>query len=84
LSHDASTPILRCGHCKALKPAWGKVGAALKNEKNCIVANVDADKHRDLGTRWVGLSCYINFVGLFEATGILTSPALLAHALGLR
>jgi hypothetical protein len=36
----------RCGHCKALKPAWEQAAAALKGIIN--VAAVDADQHSSL------------------------------------
>jgi len=41
-----------CGHCKALEPVYEKVAQAFKNENNCIVAKVDADHEKELGTRF--------------------------------
>lgn len=31
-----------CGHCKKLAPTWDLVAEAFKNEKNCVVAKLDA------------------------------------------
>ena len=36
-----------CGHCKSLKPVYENVARYFKNEKNCIVANMDADAHHN-------------------------------------
>jgi len=41
-----------CGHCKKLVPIWEKLATAFKNEPNVVIANVDADKHKDLGGRY--------------------------------
>lgn len=41
-----------CGHCKKLAPTWEKLAAVYKNEENVVVANVDADAHKDLGSRF--------------------------------
>jgi len=41
-----------CGHCKKLAPIWEKLASIYKNEKNVVIANVDADKHRDVGTKY--------------------------------
>jgi len=41
-----------CGHCKKLAPIWEKLATAFKNEPNVVIASVDADKHKDLGTRY--------------------------------
>ncbi|XP_065064958.1 uncharacterized protein LOC135691119 [Rhopilema esculentum] len=32
-----------CGHCKRLAPVYEKVAQTFKNDKNCVVASVDAD-----------------------------------------
>lgn len=37
----------RCGHCKALQPAWEQAAKALKGIVN--VGAVDADQHKSLG-----------------------------------
>ena len=42
---------LGCGHCKQLTPVYEELGQTYKNEPNCVVARVDADGHRDLGSR---------------------------------
>lgn len=31
---------------------YEQLGQTYKNEPNCVVARVDADGHRDLGSRW--------------------------------
>jgi len=41
-----------CGHCKKLAPEYEKFAAAFKNEHNVVVANLDADKHKELGTKY--------------------------------
>jgi len=41
-----------CGHCKSLEPTYNKVGKTFANEKNCVVAKVDADHEKELGTRF--------------------------------
>lgn len=41
-----------CGHCKHLAPVYEKVGASFEAEPSVVVANVDADKHKDLATRF--------------------------------
>lgn len=41
-----------CGHCKRLAPDYEIVAHAFKSEPNCVVANLDADKHRDLSSRY--------------------------------
>jgi len=40
-----------CGHCKSLAPEYELVATAFKGQA-VKVANVDADKHRDLGSRF--------------------------------
>lgn len=46
-----------CGHCKSLAPVFEKAAAAFKSEKDVVVASVDADAHKDLGSRF-GVSGY--------------------------
>ncbi|PFH52990.1 hypothetical protein AMATHDRAFT_138908 [Amanita thiersii Skay4041] len=43
-----------CGHCKAMKPTYEKLGKTFKSENNCIVANLDADdkKNSDITERY--------------------------------
>ncbi|CAL9203221.1 unnamed protein product [Musa hybrid cultivar] len=46
-----------CGHCKHLAPTYEKVGSAYKLEEDVIIANLDADKHKDLAEKY-GVSGY--------------------------
>ncbi|CAI9781733.1 unnamed protein product [Fraxinus pennsylvanica] len=41
-----------CGHCKNLAPIYEKVATAFKLEEHVVIANVDADKYRDLGEKY--------------------------------
>jgi len=41
-----------CGHCKSLAPEYEIVGEAFAKENSVVVAKVDADAHRDLGSRF--------------------------------
>ncbi|MCL7038766.1 hypothetical protein MKW94_025000, partial [Papaver nudicaule] len=41
-----------CGHCKSLAPIYEKVATAYKLEGNVVIANLDADKHKDLAERY--------------------------------
>ncbi|XP_065915542.1 uncharacterized protein [Dysidea avara] len=41
-----------CGHCKNLAPAYEEVGKAFENVDDVLVAKVDADGQRDLGSRF--------------------------------
>lgn len=41
-----------CGHCKNLAPVWDELGEALKKESDVVIAKVDADAHKDLGSRY--------------------------------
>lgn len=41
-----------CGHCKNLAPTYEKVAETFKSEANCIVAKVDADSEKTLGSRF--------------------------------
>jgi protein disulfide-isomerase A6 len=41
-----------CGHCKHLAPDWEKLGMAFQNEDKVVIAKVDADAHKDLGSRF--------------------------------
>jgi len=41
-----------CGHCKKLAPDWEKLAAAFKNDREIVIANVDADKHRSVGEKY--------------------------------
>jgi len=41
-----------CGHCKHLAPVWEKLAKVYTNEPNVVVANIDADKYRDIGGQY--------------------------------
>jgi len=41
-----------CGHCKSLAPVWEKLASAYANEPNVVIANIDADKYKDIGSRY--------------------------------
>jgi len=41
-----------CGHCKKLAPDYEKVANAFRNEKSVVVAKVDADAHKEVGSKY--------------------------------
>jgi len=41
-----------CGHCKSLAPTYEKVAAAFKLDEDVVIANLDADKYRDLAEKY--------------------------------
>jgi len=41
-----------CGHCKHLAPDYEKLANIYVNEPDVVIAKVDADAHRDLGSRY--------------------------------
>jgi len=41
-----------CGHCKKLAPTWEKLANVFKNEKNVVIANLDADAHKNLASKY--------------------------------
>ncbi|XP_027363157.1 probable protein disulfide-isomerase A6 isoform X2 [Abrus precatorius] len=41
-----------CGHCKNLAPTYEKVATAFKLEEGVVIANLDADKYRDLAEKY--------------------------------
>jgi len=41
-----------CGHCKKLAPDYEIVANAFAQEPNVVVANLDADKHKDLAGKY--------------------------------
>ncbi|KAL9652998.1 hypothetical protein ABK040_015513 [Willaertia magna] len=41
-----------CGHCKKMAPDYEKVAQAFVNEDNVVVAKLDADKHRDVASKF--------------------------------
>ncbi|GLT42618.1 hypothetical protein SLA2020_166080 [Shorea laevis] len=42
-----------CGHCKNLAPTYEKVATAFKQEEDVVIANLDADKYKDLSEKYV-------------------------------
>ncbi|KAL8155458.1 hypothetical protein AgCh_000739 [Apium graveolens] len=41
-----------CGHCKNLAPIYEKVAAAFHMEEDVVIANLDADKYKDIGEKY--------------------------------
>ncbi|KAF9556147.1 hypothetical protein EC968_008430 [Mortierella alpina] len=41
-----------CGHCKNLAPIYEELGQAFANQDKVLIAKVDADAHRELGSRF--------------------------------
>ncbi|KAF5952148.1 hypothetical protein HYC85_010092 [Camellia sinensis] len=41
-----------CGHCKNLAPTYEKVATVFKLEENVVIANLDADTHKDLANKY--------------------------------
>ena len=41
-----------CGHCKHLAPIYEKLASVFKLDEGVVIANVDADKHKDLGEKY--------------------------------
>ncbi|KAD6795526.1 hypothetical protein R6Q59_020577 [Mikania micrantha] len=41
-----------CGHCKSLAPTYESLAAAFKNEEDVVIANIDADNHKDIGEKY--------------------------------
>jgi protein disulfide-isomerase-like protein len=41
-----------CGHCKRLTPIWETLAGVFKNEKDVVIANLDADSHKDISTKY--------------------------------
>ena len=44
--------FLGCGHCKRLAPEYEQVGSAFANDENVLIAKVDADGDKELGSRF--------------------------------
>jgi protein disulfide-isomerase A6 len=61
-----------CGHCKNLAPVWDELGEAFKTSKDVVIAKVDADAHRELGTRF-GVQGFPT-LKLFTKGGDKTAP----------
>jgi len=41
-----------CGHCKSFKPDYAKVAASFADESSVAIVSIDADKYKDLGSRY--------------------------------
>ncbi|KAI0559984.1 Disulfide-isomerase PDIA-1 Endoplasmic reticulum secreted [Gracilaria domingensis] len=41
-----------CGHCKSLAPEYQKLGEAFERSKDVVIAQVDADAHKELANRF--------------------------------
>ncbi|RHY27674.1 hypothetical protein DYB32_006624 [Aphanomyces invadans] len=41
-----------CGHCKNLEPTWETLATSFKNVDDVVIAKVDADEHKELGSEW--------------------------------
>jgi len=41
-----------CGHCKRLTPIWDKLSGVFKGDSNVVIASLDADAHKDLGSKY--------------------------------
>lgn len=41
-----------CGHCKKLAPDWEILAGSFSGSKDVVIAKVDADAHRELGSRF--------------------------------
>jgi len=41
-----------CGHCKSLAPDWESLGDAIPKSSDVVIAKVDADAHKELGSRF--------------------------------
>lgn len=46
-----------CGHCKHLAPVYEKVASVFKLDEHVVIANLDADQHKDLAEKY-GVSGY--------------------------
>ncbi|XP_052137030.1 protein disulfide isomerase-like 2-2 [Oryza glaberrima] len=46
-----------CGHCKHLAPIYEKLASVYKLDDGVVIANLDADKHKDLAKKY-GVSGY--------------------------
>lgn len=61
-----------CGHCKNLAPIYDKVASTFENEKDCIVAQMDADdaSNRDIAQRY-GVSGFPTLMVSTFSSGML-------------
>jgi protein disulfide-isomerase A6 len=63
--------ISRCGHCKALAPAWKQLGEAFTDNEDVIIGDVDCTKEESLCQKF-GVQGYPTlkyFTGATSATG---------------
>ncbi|KAH1081209.1 hypothetical protein J1N35_020970 [Gossypium stocksii] len=58
----------RCGYRKNLAPTYEKVATAFKMEEDVVIANIDADKYKDLAEKLIVLP-----LRFFAKAGILSS-----------
>ena len=61
----------RCGHCKALAPAWKQLGEAFADNENVVIGDVDCTKEESLCQKY-GVQGYPTlkyFSGATAATG---------------
>jgi len=61
-----------CGHCKNLAPVWDEFSESMKKEDHVVIAKVDADAHKDLGSRF-GVSGFPT-LKLFKKGGDVHAP----------
>lgn len=41
-----------CGHCKRLAPVWDTLSTVFAGDNDVVIAKVDADAHKELGSRY--------------------------------
>ncbi|KAL0487718.1 protein disulfide-isomerase [Acrasis kona] len=41
-----------CGHCKKLVPDYEKAASAFRSEKDVVIAKIDADTYKDIGSKY--------------------------------
>jgi protein disulfide-isomerase A6 len=41
-----------CGHCKNLAPVWEELADAFSHSKDVIIAKIDADKEKTIGSKY--------------------------------
>ncbi|KAA3475102.1 putative protein disulfide-isomerase A6 [Gossypium australe] len=65
---NAKNVFVECGYCKNLAPTYEKVATAFKMEEDVVIANIDADKYKDLAEKLIVLP-----LRFFAKAGILSS-----------
>ena len=40
-----------CSHCKAMEDDWKQLAVEVKDRKDVVIAEVDAEKYRDVGDK---------------------------------